>query len=149
MTIGQQNLYLRNNDSGQLKELKKKTILTFKTSDSTEVTGRIISITDSLFEVETYIRHATSDTVEIRISTVEQVTNKLMNKKAIGSAIFGYIGLMGLITSPFLLITDSPEDAKGLLEVSVVFLGISAITYSPHLIKRKFNTKEDWALDPK
>jgi hypothetical protein len=146
MTFAQQNVYLENNDNGHLKKLKKKTILTFKTSDSTIVTGQIISVTDSSFEVSTYRQHIKSDTVHIQMKSVSQVTNKLMNKTAVGSAIIGYIGLMGLITSPFLLITDSPEDAQGVFEASVVFLGISAIMYSPHLIKRKFNTKNEWTL---
>ena len=146
MTVAQQNVYLVNNDNGHLKKLKRKTILTFKTSDSTLVTGRIISVTDSSFEVSTYRRHIKSDTVNIQIKSVRQVTNKLINKTAVGTAIIGYIGLIGLITSPFLLITDSSEDAQGLAEASVVFLGISAIMYSPHLIKRKFNTKNKWTL---
>lgn len=146
MTVAQQNVYLKNNDNGHLKKLKRKTILTFKTSDSTFVTGRIISVTDSTFEVSTYSRHLQPDTVKIQIKSVSQVTNKLMNKTAVGSGIIGYIGLIGLATSPFLLITDSSEDALGLFEASVVLLGISAIMYSPRLIKRKFNTENKWTL---
>lgn len=142
----QHNVYLKNNVDGQLKKLKRKTILTFKTSDSTSVTGRILSASDSSFEISTIKEKKKSDTVHIQIKSVKEVTNKLMNKPPTWAGITGYIGLIGLITSPLLLITDTKEDARGLFEVSVVFIGISGVMYSPHLIKRKFDTSSEWSF---
>lgn len=146
MTYAQNNVYLKNNVNGHQKKLKPKTILTFKTSDSTSVTGRILSVSDSLFEISTIKEKKNSDTVHIQIKSVREVTNKLMNKPAIGAGIFGYIGMIGLITSPLLLITDTKEDALGLLEVSGVFIGISGVLYSPHLIKKKYDTSNEWSF---
>ena len=146
LTLAQKSVYLRNNENAHLKKIKSKSILTFKISDSTFVTGRIISSTDSLFEISTYSRHEESEIVTIQIKSVSQVTNKLMNRDAVGASIFGYIGIIGLITSPILLLTDTPEDAKSLLEVSAVFIGIAAVLYSPHLIKRNFDTWNEWTL---
>ncbi len=146
MAHAQQNAYLKNNENGRLIKLKKKTILTFKTSDSTSITGRILSVSDSSLEVSTFKKKKKSETVHIPINSVQEVTNKLMNKPAALAGITGYIGLIGLVTSPFLLITDSKEDAQGLFEVSAVFLGIGAVMYSPHLIQRKFNTENEWTV---
>ncbi|MBN3519683.1 hypothetical protein JYB62_06675 [Algoriphagus lutimaris] len=146
MTHAQNNVYLKNNVNGHQKKLKPRTILTFKTSDSTSFTGRILSASDSSFELLTLKERKNSDTVQIQIKSVKEVTNKFMNKPATGAGIIGFIGFIGLITSPLLLITDTKEDAQGLLEVSGVFLGISGVLYSPHLIKRKYDTSNKWSI---
>lgn len=148
MTVAQKHVYLKNNETGQLKKLNRKSILTFKTSDSTSVTGRIISVTDSSFSIATYEKkHVNSETVNVQIKSVSQVTNKLINKKtAPVVGVLGYIGLMGLSVSPVLLLTETPEDALGAIEGSAVFLGAGAIMASPRLIKRKFDTKNKWTL---
>ncbi len=148
MTVAQQNVYLKNNEKGQLKKLNRKTILTFKISDSTWVTGRIIAVTDSSFRVSTYEKHIKSDTVNIQIKSVSQVINKLMNKNGLASTsyFFGTLGLIGLVTSPFLLITETPEDVLGVVEASAVFIGVAGVLYSPYLIKRKSNTNNKWTL---
>lgn len=148
MTVAQQNVYLKNNKSGHLKKLNRKTILTFKTSDSTWVTGRIIAVNDNSFSISTYEKHIKPDTVNVQIKSVSQVTNKLMNKTGLASVsyFFGCIGVIGLVTSPFLLLTDPPEVALGLLEASAVFIGVAGVLYSPYLIKRKFNTNNKWTL---
>ncbi len=146
MTVAQQHVYLKNNETEHLKKLNRKTILTFKTSDSTWVTGRIISATDSSFRVSTYEKHIKADTVNVQIKSVSQVTNKLMNKTGSVGALIGYVGFMGLVSSPVFLITDTPKDALDVLEASAVLIGVGAIMYSPHLIKRKFNTNNKWTL---
>ncbi len=147
MTNAQQNIYLKNNETGHLKKLKRKSILTFKTSDSTWVTGRIISVTDSSFRVATYEKYVKSDTVNVQIKSVSQLTKKLMNKKTVPvGGIIAYIGLIGLSASPVLLITETPEDALDLIEASAVLFGVGIIMSSPRLIKRKFNTMNKWTL---
>lgn len=146
MTVAQQNVYLKNNETGHLKKLNRRTILNFKISDSIWVTGRIIAVSDSSFRVATYEKHLKSDTVNVQIKSVSQVTNKLTNKTGSVGALIGYVGFMGLISSPFLLITDTPKDALDVLEASAVLIGVGAIMYSPHLIKRKFNTNDKWTL---
>jgi len=148
MSLAQQHVYLKNNETGQLKKLKRKSILTFKTSDSTSVTGRIISVTDSSFSVSTYEKkRVKSDTINVQIKSVSQVTNKLINKNnAPVGGVLAYIGLMGLSVSPVLLLTETPEDALGVLEGSAVFIGAGAIMASPRLIKRRFDTKNKWTL---
>lgn len=142
----QQNAYLKNNEDGRLIKLKRKTILTFKTSDSTLVTGRILIIKDQLLEISTSRKKKESEIIPVQINSVQEITNKLMNKPPALAGITGYIGLIGLITSPLLLITDSKEDAQGLFEASLVFLGVSVVAYSPHLIQRKFDTEKKWTL---
>lgn len=148
ITTAQQNVFLKNNETGQLKKLNRKTILTFQTSETTFVTGRIIAVTDSTFSVSTYEKNKKSDTINIQIKSVSQVINKLMNKKGLASTsyFFGTLGLIGLVTSPFLLITDTPEDALGLLEASAVLIGIGAVIYSPYWMNRKFNTNNKWTI---
>ena len=147
-SFAQQNLYVKNNETGRMKKLNKKSILTFEISDSTVVTGRIVTVTDSSFVVSTYEKSLKSGEFNLQIKSVIQVTNKLINKKGLASTSYfiGCIGIIGLVTSPFLLISDTPEDALGLLEVSAVLVGVGGVLYSPYLIKRKFNTNNDWTL---
>lgn len=148
MAVAQQDVYLKNNKTGHLKKLNRKSILTFKTSDSTSVTGKIISVTDSSFSVATHERkRVKSETITIQIKSVSQVTNKLINKKTVPvGGVLAYIGLMGLSVSPFLLLTESSEDALGTLEASAVLFSVGTIMASSSLIKRKFNTKNKWTL---
>lgn len=146
-SVAQQNIYLlRNNDNGHLKKLKSKTVLTFKTSDSIEVTGRITSVSDSSFRILINKKHTNPDTITVLTSSVSQVVNKLINKPASVASIIGYIGIIGIVTSPFVLITDPAEDALALLEASTVLVAAGVVLHSPHLIKRKFDINEKWTL---
>ena len=151
ITVAQQNVYLKNNETGRQKKINRKTILMYKTSDSTWVSGRKIGVTDSSFSISTYEKNTEPDTVSIQIKSVSQVTKKLMNKTGLAttSYFFGTIGVIGLVTTPFLLISDPPEVAMGLLEASAVFIGVAGVLYSPYLIKRKFNTYNEWRLETK
>jgi hypothetical protein len=75
ITVAQQNVYLKNNETGHLKKLKKKMILTFETSDSTSVTGRIIAVTDSSFSVSTFEKKE-PDTIILQLKSITQIENK-------------------------------------------------------------------------
>lgn len=146
--FAQQNLYLKKNETGHLKKLRKKSILTFETSDYRMITGRIIAVSDSSFRLSTYDykRKIKPDTVNVHIKSVSRVIKKLTKKEGKVGAIIGKIGLIGILGSTVTFITETPKDAQEFFQVSVGLFGVGAILHAPHRIKRKFNINNEWTL---
>jgi hypothetical protein len=148
VTLAQQNIYLKKSSNGHLKKLRSKTILTFKLSDSTLVKGRIIAVTDSSFRVSTYRQQTKTDTVDIVIKSVRQVTNELINKSGLAeTAGWVMIGAgLGVIMIPVAWIDDGPDAALDGVEFVGVLLGTSAVLLSPYLIQRKYDLTKKWTM---
>jgi hypothetical protein len=145
--MGQQ-VYLKKHSNGHLKKLRPKTILSFATSDSTSVRGRIVSATDSSFMIATYAAFTRSELVEIPLSSVREIRNDLMNDPRLlqfaGWSIIG--GAMGVLMIPVAWIADGAGAALDGVKFVGVIAGAGLVLVSPYLIKRKFNTRSKWTL---
>jgi hypothetical protein len=145
--IGQQ-VYLKKNSNGHLKKIRPRTVLTFRTSDSTYVIGRIVSVADSTISVSTYERHAKSAIIEIPLSSVSHIRNDLMNSSGL-SETAGWMlagSIVGVLIIPIAWIEEGAGEALEGVKFIGTIVGASLVLLTPYFFKRRFDTRTKWSL---
>jgi hypothetical protein len=145
--MGQQ-VFLKKNSTGHMKRLKPKTVLSFRTSDSTTVTGRIVSVADSSFHVATYERYSKSEIIEVPLSSVTHVRNDLMNSSALSETAGWFLAgsILVVLVIPIAWIDEGAGAALEGARFAGTIVGASLVLLTPYVFKRRFDTSKKWSL---